>query len=471
VFIALYGCSNSSTESASSGTNEPNKANANVRVTLTEQRDSWSDKFIYWSAENPYEFAFTVQNKGTKSVDFKLRYNDGIFYNDGELIAALSRVKSGEGLHQKAFYYLRDHRRWSNQYTQNSWYMNPLINLNSMGLNLCGVDAKVLSNIWYSMGYDARTNFYPHHGVPEVFTEGKWQMYDITYGVFYKNNDGSVAFTGDLRAAPSLVTNPIDPMAVFDFSNEEITVNAYQPRNATVFTTEVHRGRAPEFNSPEPVFSLAERLKFTLPPGAQFTFPVKELDNLMSDTGYRMDISASGKMLIPDGYEGVVDAPFFIQTIKGAGHISLHDVIYDLSDQADQESLAIFINSREHFNHRIETQKDVRGLEVVYAVNPKLFYPAQFNVIDLMGLDGQHVTDLQGELIPLPKTEQIKHGFLTVFASEAWSIDGFHWNENGAVIALPTGGTTKDSYIVQFKGNLPDRTVSIQPSQTTRLTE
>lgn len=456
--------------------------------TVSETLEDWSVNTINFNTDNPYQEALRITNTGTQPVAFEMNFNGGLFYHDGQMIAAIARMDDkypGEPLQQKAFRYVRDHRRWWEGFTMANWYQNPLINLNTLGANICGIDSRVLSLLFYKMGYESRTNWYANHGVAGVKADGRWEVYDTTYGVFYRMENGEIANEMDLAVDSSPILNPVQKMAVFDFSEGDIIDNAYQQSNADVYKTQLFRGEAPKFNSPEPVYesvysAVYDKLQFKLPPNGSFLFPAKLTDTLPSNNDYPVSLPvpsyANLEMDVPTGYVGDVDAPFMIQDIKGQGEIKLKGVTYDLSNEDSAETLRTYLLSWSAFNHNVELLPSAEDVHIIYVVNPKMLYLTYQNFVDIRGVDGAMVNEVHASVEPLPPDHIVKNGTLQVLTNPdvEFSVDGIHWYQSGTALKLPTGSTRWDDYILQFRnideGNAPyDQSVRIEENQTTLI--
>lgn len=434
--------------------------------------------YIQLDTTKPFKDALQVTNGGAEHSTFELTWNGGLFYRQSQLVAEIARLPDeyvGEPLHQKAFRYVRDRRSWWENFAAGSWYTHPLVNLNGWGANVCGVDSRMFALLLDSMGYQARTTWYPHHGVASVMIDGHWEMYDVTYGAYFFQRNGEIADEQALAADSSLIVTPDPKVIGFDFSRGRFTDHPYLPLYAEVLKEQQSVGQAPVFNSPNPVPSLDGRLAFTLPPDARLTLPIAVSQQpAVNPEGYPIlgsaPIFAGARLTLPAGRTGKVDAPLILTSVQGDGKFLMSGEVYDA------ETLNQRLSGFDAFNHEVQVLASESELEFTYSLNPKMLAYSQSNEIIIKGQDGEFVSKLVSSAVELEAKDQVPTGELLVVTlpNEDFSVDGTNWYSSGTAITLPTKGSRWDAFIVQFRSTdggeaSIDQSIQIEPSKQTKV--
>jgi hypothetical protein len=195
------------------------------------------------------------------------------------LIEALPEEFSGESLARKSWRFVSRNSFNSNSFNDARKVHHPFVFLNSAGIGYCDDQSATLAEIWRQQGYQARIWTLNGHVVPEVFLDGRWQMFDPGMGVFYMDENGNVAGMKDLQTHPEWIKNPVKTIYATDllqsrlFSNSEFIAQVY----GSIADNKVNRwyDTLPEIAEPE----------FVLPPKGQLRMALLkpgELDSLIS---------------------------------------------------------------------------------------------------------------------------------------------------------------------------------------------
>lgn len=83
------------------------------------------------------------------------------------------------------------------------------------------------------MDFDSRLiNLVDYHIVSEVFSDGKWKMFDADKSIYYFNEKKEIASVDELRETPSLVSSP---NGIYDFKNQYTFHNLWTEKLAHVY--------------------------------------------------------------------------------------------------------------------------------------------------------------------------------------------------------------------------------------------
>jgi hypothetical protein len=92
--------------------------------------------------------------------------------------------------------------------TDFEWFLTPTLFFNSVGVALCGEAAEEVNMLATDRALPAREWRLNGHIVAEIQVEGRWQMYDADYGVYFLTREGQIASLAELELDPSLITDP-----------------------------------------------------------------------------------------------------------------------------------------------------------------------------------------------------------------------------------------------------------------------
>ena len=163
------------------------------------------------AAETPGASQLVLRNTARTNVELKLGVN-GLFHQSNESILAAvdaSVVPASEDPFIYALWrYVWQSTRKDNSITAEMWIHDPTLFLNSVGAGLCDDRASVLAHLAMQRGYTVRMWDIEGHVVPEILVDGRWQMWDADYGVYYRDRSGAIASLAQLALDPTLITDP-----------------------------------------------------------------------------------------------------------------------------------------------------------------------------------------------------------------------------------------------------------------------
>lgn len=341
---------------------------------LSCKKEEKSVKFSIAFEQNE-ERIIEIENTGDRTAKFKIIVN-GLDLSDYKNI--LSFVKSmpsdfdGEPLELKAFRFVRDYTWHDDLITKYNWAYSPYLMINSLGGGLCGFRASVLTNILKDLGFDARAWGLNGHVVSEVFSDGKWKMFDADYGVYYFNELGEIASYKELCKNPKLITNPINPILTeFDLKY----ANCYSASMASLYYT---KDDNIVFFTDYPKELRNAKMYLYLPPGAKIT--------CLFNVGLTKNFTLL-ELELPDDYTGNIEIPLAIALITGKGEISVGDKKFNI-ENFDSENV-IFKNPE--WIGRIKVSKNHGGIRIYYFINPLVYGLGNQNEIMLVGFNVENL--------------------------------------------------------------------------------
>lgn len=151
-----------------------------------------------------------LTNNTDRSASFSLNINDRFPVTDSMLMQAVRSISKELNVHETeaAWMYVSDNTFHVRPYTVENWIHEPSLFINSIGGGLCNNRASVLAGIWQMFGYEVRVTGLTGHVVPEVFCNGKWQMFDPDEKIYFCNSVGEVMsideIAGSVRTASEL---------------------------------------------------------------------------------------------------------------------------------------------------------------------------------------------------------------------------------------------------------------------------
>ncbi len=332
------------------------------------KKDEKSVKFSINFEQNE-ERIVEIENIGDEASKFKMVVNGLDLSDNGNILSFVKSMPSefdGEPMEMKAFKFVRDYTWHDDLITKHTWAYSPYLMVNSLGGGLCGFRASVLTNILKDLGFDARALGLNGHVVSEVFTDGKWKMLDVDYGVYYFNERGEIASYDELCNNPKLITNPINPVLT---ESDLKFANCYSASMASLYYT---KDDNVVFYTDYPKELRNIKMYLYLPPKAKIT--------CLFNVGLTKNFALL-ELELPDNYTGNIEIPLAIASITGKGEITLGDEKYNI-ENFDAEN-AVFKNPE--WIGRIKVSKNHGGIRIYYFINPLVYGFGNQNEIMLVG--------------------------------------------------------------------------------------
>ena len=326
---------------------------------------------------NPEQCVFEITNTANKSSSFSLQVNEKIPYTVNEIAVAVRKMPvefENEPLERKAWRYVRDNIKFNTAFSEQKWQHNPHLLLNSLGFGQCDDYAALLAQLWEKLGFETRIWGLEGHVVNEIKIDGRWQMYDATYGVYYLNKNRQVAGVEELSLQHSLIDQPIEFMP---FS----AVNDYSAQFARYKRSTIEKYATQENNTISHWFITDVQevdSQITIPALTSIRFPLKYKSkqlNLFYNSALAENKFVNYlNVYVPKGITGSVKLPLVIASVTGEGSVELFKNTYKI-DELNQDLL------RTEFIDNIIIKENLTGINIAYFVNSETFKLHEKNTI------------------------------------------------------------------------------------------
>lgn len=331
-----------------------------------------------------------ISNPGSKDFIGGININGRFYHSTQEIV---EQIRTGlfefseESDIRKAWKFVHNNLNYNIPLTDAAWQHQPTVIFNSLGFGQCDDLASALAYIWKQMGYEVRIWNLSGHVVPEVFADGKWQMYDPSYEVFYFNEKGEVAGCEELYANPDLVTGKYGKLGIGNFKNLaelNFKVLRYSDEIKSLYKT---GGKlVTEWHLPE----RSENMSFLIPAGGTVSFPVNSPNPVIINNwkGMKQQLVHYMRITIPKGWSGDFYCPLIISSISGAGALIINNKTVPLQDFA----ILFELSDTENPIQRFKVKEAKSQIEVYALINPWLFNLPGHNNINVTGYQADHLT-------------------------------------------------------------------------------
>ncbi|HSC79035.1 MAG TPA: hypothetical protein VLC08_01660 [Chitinolyticbacter sp.] len=308
---------------------------------------------------------FYVVNGGSADRVVGVDLN-GFFLEDDAAVLldalALEEAWPSEPLYRKSWRYVHMMSRHWTPLTEATFIHRPAYFLRSLGAGFCDDRAAALHWMWLALGYEARVWGINGHVIPEVKINGRWEMYDPDYGVFYYTRSRAVAGVEELQDDTSLIWAPTEPFLTS-------TDPAYADWWTTIYGTK-------EDNQVGIGYSVStagsEPTAFMLPPGARLEFNMQSPHRIPTFDAYAppMDVALVTEWL-PEGYSGIVDLPLLLIGIRGEGRVVISGDEYMVSGGATNDAIySMYQRSGLGLDQIRIVESGAGGIFLEFAANP-----------------------------------------------------------------------------------------------------
>jgi len=340
--------------------------------------------------------AISLRNAGEQPVDFAMVQNGfETFETIDDIVRHVWDMPAefpGETFQRKLWRYVRDNVYHWPFLKPDTWLMNPVVQVNSVGFGFCSSVAAMYAAIARAAGYEARIWALSGHVVPEIRIGGNWEMYDPDLAVYYVGHDGSVLGVEALAANPSLITAP--PARLFPVGEYDV------PYSAAV--AEIYGSEADNF-----VWALTagEGLvsRIVLPPGATLTYQGRwtAAPVAYDDEGNQYEVTEyqQAALLLRENWTGVVPLPWVLWAVSGSGTVRIDGVEFAI----DSDSLRERLHALGSPILELEVLEASGETQLVFLVNPLRHEVLPQNILELTG---EHVWQIQVETQQLPPEVQ-----------------------------------------------------------------
>ena len=326
-----------------------------------------------------------IRNDGDKLAKFSLDINDKGLNNFDDVIAHVTNMKAdipNEGLERKAWRFVIEKLQYSIPLSFDEWAQNPLVVLNSIGSGYSGDHAILLFNIWRHLGFESRIWNLNGHDVAEVKIDGKWQMYDSTYEIYYLNSQNKIAGVRELIENPKLITHPIlktIPILPDDLHSIYNFAYRHSSHFATLYTSEEDNIKSAWVKKNQ----IIDQIFLELPPKATLTFPAENSEPMVMKNEYGLEkiFSDCIKLSLTEPWSGKMEIPLYLSVVAGEGKIVLNQNELDLMGG----HTALYPEKNTSFPQVVEVREIKKTLDLFYLFNKDNISLISRNKIELNG--------------------------------------------------------------------------------------
>jgi Bacterial Ig domain/Transglutaminase-like superfamily len=326
--------------------------------------------------------AISLSNTTDRPVVLKLTHNGfPMFQSDEEMVEyvrALAPDFPGEPFERKLWRFVRRNVYHAPPPTTEQWLHDAGVVVNSLGWGFCSHVSAVYVRLARAAGYEARIWGLTGHVVPEIWVNGRWEVYDPDTAAYFYDRNQQVAGAEELMADPSLVTSPVSPMfppGSYDYPYQEIFAQFYGSTQNNFIGDAIFLA----VNEPKYV-------PLVLPAGASFTYPGHWVDSVEgTDDGVPSPIplNLQGALATPPGWTGVVELPWMIWDVQGSGDVQIDGLDFAVGSQ----SLTARLHDAPAHIDEIRVLDAGSGLTFIFFMNALRYELHRINSVALTGKD------------------------------------------------------------------------------------
>jgi len=346
-----------------------------------EDEQETSFAFRIRGKTDPSRCYVVLTNTGPRTATFSLDVNGlGFFGSNADAVSKILAIPSADPPQRRIWRFLRDHSYYYYSCTIQRWQSSPALFLNSIGFGDCSDTAETLGRLWQEQGYRTRTWGLGGHVVPEVYADGRWEMYDPSFRVYYHDEQGNVAGIEQLAGNSRLVSSPLDPIN----PPGHITYSAWQA-SKYASTNDNAASELKKLSGPE------YQLMFQLPPTCALSLPVP-----CSPFNPHVTVShgrpspprvAMADLRLPPRWAGTVDIALLLHSIEGEQQdkVVIKDKTFSVGSAQLQDFIDLRTSARAENISQLQFPESNGPVRVRYLVNPLLIRLKADNSIRLAG--------------------------------------------------------------------------------------
>lgn len=323
-----------------------------------------------------------LTNTADRAIPFTLSYNGHRAFESGEDIAdyvrGLPEGIPGESFERKLWRFVRDNTYHDVPINDQQWWYDYWPTLNSLGFGFCSHMSAVFVETARAAGYQARIWGLSGHVVPEIYVDGRWEMFDPDLGVYYFTRDGLIAGVQDLAADTSLITAPTNPI------RDVGGTSAYTQMIADIYDDAARNNQIADF-----LFlakAPAGNALITLPVGARLLLPghwTEAPTGYDGTTPYQVRQYRQAALELAPGWTGTISLPWVLWDVQGVGSVVAGDAVFD----ADSEALRSYLHAPGAAVTSLSVRDNPAGLRLVFMINATWYDMLGTNDVRLTGQD------------------------------------------------------------------------------------
>lgn len=319
-----------------------------------------------------------IQNRGSKTARFSIKLNSAFYFSEPELnlqIMGMTPEFKNEPLERKAWRYVIEHVKFSKALGKENWLHSPALVINSIGNGQCDDLASVLSILWKNLGFESRVWSLSGHVVPEVFSNGKWQMYDPSHQVYYLNSKSEIASVEELSQNPDLIIKPFK-RTLSPTANAISMALGHSMAVANVYATDTNNSIIGWFDQ---IKSVKDQT-FSIPVDTKVKFPVSFSD-ITKTNNRKLPEYSFLSVEVPPGKETKIEVPLVIFAVVGDGKVLIDTNSFQVNSKELKNHLATFAD----FNYAITILENQQPVTLYYLINSRAFAFQNENLLHIIG--------------------------------------------------------------------------------------
>ncbi len=339
-----------------------------------------------------------IENSSNSLAKFSLNIDRQSINNFDDICSIICNMSDefpNEQIERKAWRFVIERFEYNIPLSFQKWAQTPLVALNSIGCGYSGDHALLLFNIWRQLGFEARIWQLNGHDVPEVKINGKWQMYDSTYEIYFLNNQNEIAGVRELIENPKLITDPIlnripivpnDLRRIYNFAyrHSDNLVDIYSSTEDNIKSSWIKSDK------------IVNEIYFQLPPKATLSMPITNSHPIViaNEHGLEKRFDDCLKIKLSQPWAGEISMPIYLSNINGNAELLLNGRELNI----ENERIDLYPEENTSFPQHIEIKEMNGPLELFYLFNAGKMTFDTITVIDLIGenIDSLELFTIQG---------------------------------------------------------------------------
>lgn len=337
----------------------------------------------------------TLRNVGPGDLRFELAINSqALFARDADILAAVTTAMQLETgavpphpvrhFALTLWRFLIANRYHHDPLTPWTWAHSPALFINSVGFGYCDDVSSAFVALARTAGHPARVWTLDGHVVPEIWIDGRWEMYDADLGVYYLDALGLPCGVEALAADPSLIMSPYVATPP-PWATEVIALggrvpaadNRYSPYVANIYATADDNLVSLWYD--DIPYALPAGPPVCMPAGASITLGLRASPFVVTCYGQPLARQGALQLTLTAGRAAVIDMPLVPLDIAGTGTVRIDGVDYPVGGEALRSRLLGF----EEPVVAIEVVQSHSPLTIEYLLNDTRFQLQTIRRVDV----------------------------------------------------------------------------------------
>ncbi|MCX7954094.1 MAG: hypothetical protein N3A01_02765 [Bacteroidales bacterium] len=294
----------------------------------------------------------TIYNNTNTEVNFNFKLNNLFFYSTNDIINTALQIKNENHDFKKIFNLITESLVQNS--TFNSWELNPLSIINSLGYALCDKQSAIYGLLCKKIGYEAKLVELTGHVMCEIKDKNnKKILVDVSHKHFFKLNNRLLSYK-------DIVNKPEVLKLITDSLNSKIAnFSSLKPKYYNIIRTTSDNF----FRNIN--WKFKDTFLITLPPKSYFSFPYKPnytTDIYPYNTKAKLKFSEFNEYLIKNNTLVIID-------FEGKGVVKIKNKTFNLP--YDREKLQFYLTKSNYPLKTITVIPKDTNFAIIYALNPR----------------------------------------------------------------------------------------------------